>query len=430
MSENIEVVFSYRSRSPTEIPSLIAYGNELIMCINSLKRIRDEARVYSSVDGYEWETKLIGVMNFWAYQFFDNKLYVGASSVSGDKTFVFEYDGSEFKKVLELSPGGGGGGGLIESLGVFKDFLYAGRRNEILRTSDGEKWEKVFEFSSNKSLYQFIEYDSKFYVFEGEPIRAPSRIYYSSDGDKWREYRVYGHVEWFRSHSPSDRVILDYPYIADGRGNVYFFDGKLNKIFERRQFRQPHNVAIRLKTFEDRLFIVYGAGTCAPARGEVWVWDNYQLGRLIQLPYGIYDVEVYGDSIYLACNNWSGLGGFCESLIVKIPASMKLETPPLAYSLTSKGVPIENASFEDELETDPIPALGYSQATLYLLLAGSADLEVEVLSLNGSWKTVDKASIPDGRVARSKVECCGRLVRFRLIPKERIEVKLAEVYLT
>lgn len=429
MGKEIEVVFSYRSKYPIEIPSLIAYDKELITCINSLKGDKDEAKVLSSENGYDWNVKLKGIMNFWAYQYFNDKLYVGASTPRGEKTFILEYDGTEFRKVLELTPGGGGGGGLIESLGVFKDSVYAGRRNEIWKSSNGVNWEKVYSFSTNKSLYQFFEYDSKFYAFEGEPIKAPSRVYYTVNGENWSLCKSYSHVEWFRSHSPSNRVVLDYPYIADGRGSVYFFNGELHKILERRQVRQGHNVAIRLKTFENRLYILYGAGTSAPARGEVWVWDGYQLGRLIQLPYGVYDMEVYNGSIYLACNNWSGLGGFNESFILKIPVTLKLENPPLTYSLTSNGSLIENTPLEGEVVTDPLPALNY-KILLYLRPENSLTLDIEVLKLNGEWEIVNTLSFPGRLTTRMELNYKCRLLRFRLKSREKNVIKFVEAYLT
>ncbi|HDI74952.1 MAG TPA: hypothetical protein ENF55_03255 [Thermoprotei archaeon] len=427
---NLETVFSYKGKNPTEIPSLIAYGSELIMCLNTLTKNREEAGVYVSSDGCTWEKVASGIMNFWSYQVFDGDLYVGASTFDGKKTYVFRYDGSEFQKVLELAPGGGGGGGLVESLGVFKNTLYAGRRNEIWRSFDGEKWEKVFEFNTGKSLYQFFEYRSMFYVFEGEPIRSPSRVYCTENGKEWKEYREYSHVEWFRSHSPSDRVVLRYPYVADGRGAVYFFDGELHKFFERKQVRQPYNVAIRLKTFEDRLFIVYGAGTCAPARGEVWVWDEYKCSRILSLPFGVYDVEVFGGYLYLACNNWSQVGGFCESLVIRIPAHLKYEQPPLALSLTANGIPLSSKILRETITTDPVPVMGYRRKTLYLYPKTNLTLVVEVFSVNGDWLVYDRVKARREALFEYSIPCEGRMVRFRLESSEPLALRHAYVYLS
>lgn len=325
-----------------------------------------------------------------------------------------KYDGSEFKEVLKLSPGGGGGNGLIESLGVFKDCLFAGRRNEIWCSFDGKHWEKVFEFSSNKSLYQFLEYEGKFYSFEGEPIRRPCNVYVTEDGKNWKLYKTYDFVEWFRSHSPSDRVVLDYPHIADGRGNVYFFNGKLNKILERRFVRQPHNVAVRLKTLEDRLFILYGAGTCAPAKGEVWVYDGFKLSRILTLPYGVYDIEIFKGYLYLACNNWSNIGGFCESFVLKVSPNLREEQPPLTMTLTSDGKPLTGDLLAGSLVVDAIPIYGYKTKILHLLVSEPLVLEIEAQTLSSSWICYDKVLVKPNVMNEIEIPFKGKMVRFKL----------------
>lgn len=408
-----EVVFSHKSKYACEIPSLITYGSELFTCLTPLEKI-EKAGIFSTEDGYEWRCKLIDRANLWTYQIFNKELYIATSSFDKKYTFILKYNGSEFKEVLKLSPGGGGGSGLVESLGVFKDYLFAGRRNEIWRSLDGERWEKVFEFSSNKSLYQFLEYEDKFYSFEGEPIRKPCNVYVTDDGRNWKLYKTYDFVEWFRSHSPSDRVVLDYPYIADGRGNVYFFNGRLNKILERRFTRQPHNVAVRLKTLEDRLFILYGAGTCASARGEVWVYDGFKLSRILTLPYGVYDIEIFKGYLYLACNNWSNIGGFCESFVLKVSPNLREEQPPLIMTLTSDGKPLIGNLLAGSLIVDAIPIHGYKTKILHLLVSEPLILEIEAQTLSGSWIYYDRVLIKPNVMNEIEIPFEGKMIRFKL----------------
>lgn len=179
-----------------EASVLVSYGDELVLGLWPTGLF--------AYNGNEWRQiytpKELG-FSAWSYEIFRGKLYIGAGTYSSG--LVLEYDGNEVREVLRVPDGAGGGGGLFEAMTAAGGTLYAGRRNEVWASQDGERWSKVFEFRTGKGVYLIGEQGGSLYVFEGEPIRPPSRVYALS-GSTVSE-RVYGEVGAFRSHTPGSR---------------------------------------------------------------------------------------------------------------------------------------------------------------------------------------------------------------------------------
>lgn len=281
-----------------EASVLVSYGDELVLGLWPTGLF--------AYNGNEWRQiytpKELG-FSAWSYEIFRGKLYIGAGTYSSG--LVLEYDGNEVREVLRVPDGAGGGGGLFEAMTAAGGTLYAGRRNEVWTSQDGERWSKAFEFRTGKGVYLIGEQGGSLYVFEGEPIRPPSRVYALS-GSTFSE-RVYGDVGAFRSHTPGSRSSYrGYLVVADFDGRVYFFRNfELWEVYSfASRYEVRGNVAVRPKKAGDVLLLATGTGTgVVETHGELVAYLGGEWRRLLTLPLNIHDVEVYGDHVYLACNS-------------------------------------------------------------------------------------------------------------------------------
>lgn len=257
-------------------------------------------------DGSEWkriyEPKEVG-FSAWSYEIFRGKLYVGAGTYGSG--LILEYNGDSVREVLKVPDGAGGGGGLFEALTAVGGTLYAGRCNELWSTTDGEKWSKSFQFKTGKGVYLIGEQGGVIYLFEGEPIRPPSRVY-SLRGSSVEE-RAYSSLGAFRSHTPGTRSSLKgYLVVADFEGRVYFFRNfELWKVYSfEERFEAASNIAVRPKKIGDILFLASGTGTgVVETHGELVAHVEGKWRRIITTPLNINDVEIYGENLYIACNS-------------------------------------------------------------------------------------------------------------------------------
>ncbi|MEM1522836.1 MAG: hypothetical protein QXU69_07410 [Thermofilaceae archaeon] len=281
-----------------EASVLVCYGDELVLGLWP-------AGLFA-YNGSEWrqiyEPKEVG-FSAWSYDIFRGRLYVGAGTYGSG--LVLEYDGNEVREALRVRDGAGGGGGLFEAVSVAGGTLYAGRRNEVWSTGTGEQWSRAFEFKTGKGVYLIGEQGGTLYIFEGEPIRPPSRVYAISGASSVE--RVFSEIGAFRSHTPGSRSSYrGYLVVADFDGRVYFF--RNFELWEAYSFANRYeirgNIAIRPKKIGDLLFLASGTGTGVPeTHGELVVYNGSEWRRLLTLPLNIHDVEIFGESIYLACNS-------------------------------------------------------------------------------------------------------------------------------
>ena len=281
-----------------EASVLVSYGDELVLGVYP-------AGLYA-YNGSAWrriyEPREPG-FSAWSYEVFRDKLYVGAGTLRHG--LVLEYDGEKVREVLKVRDGAGGGGGLFEALTAAGGRLYAGRRNELWVTESGDEWRRAFTFDTGKGVYLIGEQGGAIYLFEGEPIRPPSRVYMLRDS----EVRVeeYGGISAFRSHTPGSRsAYRGQLVVADFDGRVYFFQGF--KLWEAYSFASRYevgdNIAVRPKKVGDILLLAAGTGTgVLETHGELVAYIGGEWARLLTLPLNIHDVEVYGENLYLACNS-------------------------------------------------------------------------------------------------------------------------------
>ncbi|RLF03875.1 MAG: hypothetical protein DRK00_07980, partial [Thermoprotei archaeon] len=314
---SVERVFS--QWGSLEASVLVSYGDELILGLYP-------AGLYA-YDGSKWRLLYEPrdeLFSAWSYDLFKGKLYVGAGTRSYG--LVLEYDGDEVREALRVPDGTGGGGGLFEALTAVRGVLYAGRRNEVWATRDGVEWEKVFSFNTGKGVYLIGRQGDSIYVFEGEPIKPPTRVY-SLKGSTAAE-KVYHGIGAFRSHTPGSRSSYrGYLVIADFDGRVYFFkDFQLWEVYSfGSRYECRGNVAVRPKKVGDILLLAAGTGTgVLETHGELAANIGGEWVRLLTLPLNVHDVELYGENLYLACNSparplkeWFNTAYCC---VLKLPA--------------------------------------------------------------------------------------------------------------
>jgi len=296
------VVFDAMSETWIEPQTLIAYRDELILCVGGGSG--NLPGVWVTTDGITWKRKYAKVpSDWWASQIFNGKLYLGGG-YGADFCQITEYDGTDFVEVFKEPGGLGGGQGCIEALGVYNNHLYAGRKNQIWRSADGRNWTQIFTFATNKGIYQFAETAGGFLAFEGEPISAPSKVYRTVDGLNWSEWASVNDVEWFRSHSPSDRIKLGgFCFIGDGKGYVFMreFDIWNSQFFRTFSEEGSNAVAIKCKRIGNYMGICTGMGTGHKPKGQFLLWDANCLRLIAETPMSIIDFELFMGNLYLAC---------------------------------------------------------------------------------------------------------------------------------
>jgi len=402
---------------------LTAYKDELLLAIWASEPL---GGIWSSKNGVTWKRIWAKEASLWCYQLFNGKLYFGGSYDGLAK--ILQYDGTEFKEVFSQPDGVGGGGGAVEALGVFTvagtDYLYAGRRNEIWRSPDGETWERVFTFTTNKGIYQFLLYAGYLYAFEGEPVGAPCKIYRASEVDGvWEEFYSATDVSWFRSHSPSDRQHPLPPLVGDGRGYVWRCDPYPDKFMAVRRGSEGEweAVAIRCKTIGNQYMIIVGCGTGALPSGKMFSWDGERLLLLADLPLAIADAELFRGQLYLLCNSrvqssYADYYGANQALVLKFPTFPF----PLPFSMT---IPLwEDKSIGTGGDAvGEIPCLGL-EATFYILSdqSGTAYIQAcrERTGLDSYvFDDIDSFSVAANTVTPYTITTLNaRLVRLRFVP--------------
>jgi hypothetical protein len=303
-----------------EASVLVAYGDELILGLYP-------AGIYR-FNGSTWDRiyKPTGeAFSAWSYDLVDDKLFIGA----GTKEYglILKYDGEKVEEVLTVKDGYGGGGGLFEALSCIDGVLYAGRRGEVWESKDGEDWRVKFKFETMKGVYLIASQNGCLYVFEGEPIKPPSRVYeFNHKQVRAMKYEIGA----FRSHSPFSRSVLNgRVVVADFSGSVYLFDkGRLERILDlSKRYEVKNNIAIRPKKVGDILTLAVGTGTgVKETHGELLAYLDGGFKRVLTLPLNIHDLELYGEHIYLACNttalntrSWYN-AGYCSVLRLPIDA--------------------------------------------------------------------------------------------------------------
>jgi len=280
-----------------EASILVSYMDELILGVYP-------AGLYSFKGG-EWrliyKSEEPG-FSAWSYDVFKGKLYIGAGTLR--HALILEYDGVHVRESLKLPDGAGGGGGLFEAVSCIGDTLYAGRRNEVWATKDGEEWRRVYTFNSGKGIYLIASLGDAIFAFEGEPIRPPTRVYKMNE---YEESIIYPLVGAFRSHTPSSRsVYRGNIIVADFDGRVYFYNGV--RLWEVYSFASRYecgwNIAVRPKKIGDILFLAAGTGTgVIETHGELVAFAGERWQRIAVLPLNIHDVEGYEEGVYIACNS-------------------------------------------------------------------------------------------------------------------------------
>ncbi|MDZ4383977.1 MAG: hypothetical protein U0940_00690, partial [Nitrospirota bacterium] len=138
-------------------------------------------RIYRSADGMDWEEVCnTGEYTVYGITEFKGAYFAGANSPVPE--IWKSLDGKEWSKRAVLPEDQEG----ILSMGVFKDYLYAGTgRGKIYRSPDGERWEEVATLKEVEEPHWvrfIIEFKDELYVGT-----QPGLLYRSRDGKEWIE---------------------------------------------------------------------------------------------------------------------------------------------------------------------------------------------------------------------------------------------------
>jgi len=424
-----ERVFIINKASANEVGILVAFRDELVLAIGGAN---DAAGFWTSTDGETWKQKFaLNPSYWWSYQLFNGKLYLGGGDGS-TKAFIYCYDGTTFTKVFEQTDGGGGAGqGLVEALGVYNNYIYAGRKNQIWRSADGTSWTQVHTFATNKGIYQFSPEGANFMAYEGEPVSAPSKIYHTVDGTTWTDWATVNDVTWFRSHSPSDRILLgsNFQFIAHGGGYVIIRAADIwNQQFL--FIPDPSNggyAAMKCKRIENYMGICSGEASNLPAQGRFYVWDGNCLKLIAKLPFGVYDFEMFKGNIYLACSTitkaYETDYAANQIVVIRLPENTlnNGKSEPMTIPLF-EGKSIDTGGYAAGF----IPILGYDDVTVFIDSTQAGNLVLQKLDVPSfTWKDVETVAISANTPTTKVVSWRTKFLRLKFTPSATATVTLS-----
>ncbi|MFA6428266.1 MAG: IPT/TIG domain-containing protein [Candidatus Buchananbacteria bacterium] len=198
---NWSVVKTFGANDKT-VNLVTAFNSALYVSTDSLV---DGAKLYRSTDGTTWnDTSVISAgfgdsqnINLTAASIFKDQLYLGTSNVNGGQIWRTA-DGQAWQQVVGNTGVLAGGFGnkfndQINTLAVYKDYLYAGTHNngqaELWRTANGTTWEKVNVVNlATSNIYinslQVVGNDLFFGTNNGNNL---AEVWRTQDGTVWEK---------------------------------------------------------------------------------------------------------------------------------------------------------------------------------------------------------------------------------------------------
>jgi hypothetical protein len=397
-----------------EVCNLSVYRNELYAFISLA------GEIWKTSDGKEW-TRLYQYptaaangarTTCWACTVFsaDRKLYYGGIRFSDAKGIILRTDGETVEESAVIPPALGGDAE-VYAICEFNGRLYIGTgEGRVLRSSDGENFTEVLNIgvSTSPELFAFGGY------IYAVSTATPGTVYRSSSGDPgtWSSVATIPltSTQALRSHNPrlvyagkaylASNDLEDYLRVVSTPDGVNWSEEFTLPV---KRGNQDGRIAGRVKACGDYLFLTsmhYGGSAALNNRGgQLWVYDGYMWTRLLTLPCGIGDVELFKGRLYVG-TAWSpqrqyiSLDKQYEYVMIRA-LSLSLPPPPprQAYFKGTDGTVWNNASISAGDTTYGVICAGYGKKSIYFLSSVAGVLTVQVREPGGDWRNYDSIKV-------------------------------------